>query len=290
MAATKTTKTPAPEKVSLALSEFTEGGGLFPEGRYRIDEAVFNSFNYDGKGPETLTMRLKAQSLDSPSTPAVTQQYSLGKQAAQIYEPDPATGGHSLIKKANLTPDLANKKGLTKGSNFHQFLTNAINAGLSEADWQGDTSIFEGAEAYFTHIKLKEYDDSSKGLTGETSQPKERKYDKTLAVPTRDWTPAGERRSGAAASKVNGKVVTAAAVDDDVIAQLADDLTKLLVVNTDGMARGKARLSIFQAHKAAGIPKSTSDAVINAFLDDNVLGGVLGDLGFALVGSNIEPA
>ena len=280
MAATKITKNSAPDHVSLALSDFSEGGGIFPEGRYRMDEVRFVYFDYDRKGPNTLSMRLKATPLGVEGAQQATQQYSLGKQAAIAYAP--SADGCRLT----LVPDSGVNGGLKKGSNFHEFLTAIINAGFPETKWEGDVSVFDGVEAFFTHKAMKEYDDSGRGgLTGEAKPKEERKFPKTLPVPSRDVVMPGEKSAAApAAAKAKS------AASEEVLSQLAADLTDVLAANPEGIGKGKARLNIFQAHKAAKLNKELSDAVINAYLDDATLTGVLTQIGYALNGSNIQPA
>ncbi len=273
------------EENPLALSDFSAGGGIFPEGRYRITEAVFCEFDYEGKAPKGLAFRITAQSLDNPSEKPAVQHYSCGKTLAG-WVPNPHNGGHSVTR----VPDTDVK--FIKGSNFYQFLNEAVNSGLSEEAWKGNTTIFEGMEARFKHIPLKEITNrpttSLTDLAEATSVRDvkagtgDRVFPKTLPVICEILPDTKGRAPGAkvkSIAKVNGTAAHAPAAatvpDQDVLALLVAGLDKALDPNTPKVGRSQVRLRLYSNNIKDQVPKDTNAAIINAFLDDTQLGMAL---------------
>lgn len=270
----------ASENVSLALSDFSAGGGIFPPGRYRVDEAVFVEWDYDGQGPPTLSMRLKATSLDPDSgVTQLTQHYSMGTRALTCFTPNEDNGNHTLKR----IPGAVEGTGPTKGSNFHIFIQNLLNSGFPQNVWDAENSIavIEGMEASFVHVALKEFERKGSGTGDPTATKKKNDYAKTIPVVSGDIVLPGEKRAGSAPSKA------AAAKQEDPIDQLTADLSKVLSASPAGIGLSKARVLIFNAHREAKLPPAFSTEVLAGLKDDAILQACL-PAGYNLVGTEIQ--
>jgi hypothetical protein len=306
------------------LSMYVAGGGL-PEGDYIIKDASVLMYQAPAnqttgkQAPARLGVMLtlipfhdtdKGREYDEEKT----QFYSLGTKAHESFAPNPETGKGVVAVPGGPATTFNNS------TNWAIFLKSLRDSGMPEGTFTNDSSVLEGIHAHFANIPEPTERAGFQAKTGEAAE--ERKAG-TIAVVTeikddgKPWEGSGgipdaEAPAPAKASpKANpkGKVAPVAAkpatpspkvatvttaspteADEDVLAAASSAVAAVLEKNPKGCAKLILRTGTFKAvNEAAGA--EVAQVVINTyFSDDASLNGLLGEMGFALKGTQVVPA
>jgi hypothetical protein len=131
------------EYVSLKPSDAIHGGGMVPEGRYKILEAKFTLWDYNGTQPNAVpALGVEYKGTDDST---YTQYYSAG----DIKNLTPSEDGKRLRK-------VGSSGGLNDGTNLFQFLHALVNANFPEDKLGNDITLLMGLDVDIMHEATKE--------------------------------------------------------------------------------------------------------------------------------------
>jgi len=123
------------ELVSIRPSEMVEGGALPVNQNLTVKEAIFCSFDYQGKAPQTTAAKI---TLVNDEGQEYEQYYSVGKPDRFL----PSQDGKTLIA-------VGTAQALSKSSNFWILMNELVNAGFPENKIGGAIDVLDGLYAYW---------------------------------------------------------------------------------------------------------------------------------------------
>ncbi len=287
------------------LEDFSGGFGM-SEGDYIIKEANIVEHAGFGQNPTMeprLGLMIDYVLRSDPSGEAQQQFYGLGRKAIESYAPNPTTG-KGLIKRAGAdTVSPLNNK-----TNYFIFLKSLYDSGMPQGILTDDVSVIEGTHVHIQLVAEPEERKGFRGNTGEVDNPGRKNMIAVVSEIKEDGKPwegtgglkaAGKKAAPAKLAAVAPKAAPAeveeaeeaAEVDsDDVRTAAINGISAVLEKNPRGLPKLKMRTEVFTAvKKSAG--NETAQAVTDNFLaDDEELGGLLGELGYALKGGMVVVA
>lgn len=317
--------TPARTKVGAVsfgdLGMYVAGGGL-PEGDYIIKDAsvLMHQAPPNQTTGKTSPARLGVMLTLIPFhatdkgveyTEEKTQFYSMGTKAHESFAPNPETGKGVIAVPGGPASNFNNS------TNWAIFLKSLRDSGMPVGTFTDDSSVLEGMWVHMANVPEPAERAGFQAKTGEAAE--ERKAG-TIAVVTeikddgKPWegsggvpdteatpaqtkasakTPAGPRVVAKPAAKVASKMAPAsqaASGDEETLAAASSAVASVLEKNSKGCAKLILRTGTFKAVNEASGP-DMAQAVINTyFSDDASLNGLLGEMGFALKGTQVVPA
>lgn len=317
---------PTSNRVPFGSPALYSGGGGIPEGDYALTFTVenFQATRQDGTsaGPSRLGVRVEAWPIAVSNGAAqlredepLSQFYSMGSKADQSFTPDPETGkGIVPIPggPASTLPDSTNWAILRKS-----FEDSGLGAGIF-------VDTLEVLDGVWVHMQQVDEPESRKGFksqaaTGEAAEAQVNQGPRKIAVVTQihEGGSPWEGGGGVPTTKVNGKAAVTPAAKP-VVAGRAKPTTALApppvveaatedegdietaAVNAVGSvlalpiyANGTTKLILRAKTFGALNPSNPAMAQLvtsTYFSSDEVLNGLLGALGYKVVGANIVVA
>src|SRR6185312_14348566 len=160
--------------VSFKLGAFTGGAGL-TERDYLLTDHTIAIWDYEGKGAQTIALRIAAQpgkaqgkNFVASGEPQV-QYYSIGDPTS--FSPD-ATG-HRIVA-------VGTRSTLGKSSNFYIYLENLVNAGFPEDRYDNDVSAFNNMVVHITPIPAPKREGLPSSNVMQTSAAPKEQREKTI--------------------------------------------------------------------------------------------------------------
>lgn len=289
--------------VSFKLEDFA-AGAVVPAGDYLIKAAQFKKFDYGGKRPD-----LPANLAFTPTYQAANVNGNSFELLAQEYEQSYTIGGTLADFVAsdsgyNIVP--VSGKALGAGSNFHIWLTHALQNGFPEDLFDNDSSVFEGYLVRIEHVAPPESRNNMQSNINPTAGTgTANRKPNTIAVITWVYKTPEEKKisnprqggtgstaapkAGAAGKPAAAPAKKGAATSDfDAEGKMADMLNGVIEEKGVPVARTQVRLALFKATNGEeGMDADQKKEVMDAFGNEELLTNTLAALGYAVNGSNI---
>lgn len=302
---------PAANFVNFGDDSLYAGGFGLPEGDYALffDVRMHANTRGDGsRGIERLVVMLSAYPLEGGDVHEVP--LSMGSKAHLSFAPDPETGKRLVPIPGAQAASMA---GMTNWNIFRKSMGDCDPK--AKEVFANDISVWDGVWVHTMNIPEPEERKGFGANTGEVQPQRqgpqlipvvtEIKEDgkpweggggmpegaTTEARPTKPAPRSGSKLVAAPAKAASKKTVTLDASDPEQVMEAAKNgAAGVLETNPTGTTRLKLRIAT-----AASVRKLHGDdmmqAVVDTFFGDDVmLGAVLGELGYALDGSNIVQA
>lgn len=297
-----------------SLAQYT-GGFILPEGDYALSfNVVLNQTmdkNNQPKGDPRLGVMVDAYPLAGGE--AQQQFFSMGSKAAQSYAPNPDTGKGVVALPGGAGGALNNK------TNWFLFLKSLYDCGLPEGIFVNDLTTIDGIHVHTQNIPEPE---DRKGFGSQTGEVAEERRNNLIPVVTeikedgKPWEGTGglpEAPAAAAPVKAGPKAVAKPAIvkpaakpvakpapvaevveaagDEDVLNGAINGISAVLgeEKNANGCTKLLLRTSTFKAVNAAAGGEMAQAVIDTFFGSDEALNGVLNQLGYAVVGTNVKP-
>lgn len=304
--------TPTPTKapgINFGDLDAYAGGFTLPEGDYAMEHNVmmFTGTKADGTpvGPERLGVMVTAHPLGGGE--AQQQFFSMGSNAHKSFQPDAETGKRVISVPGGAGASPNNK------TNWFLYLKSLYDCGLPKGIFTDDVSVIDGVWVHTSNIpEPEERKGFGQAKTGEAEQPE--RLNKLIPVVSeikddgKPWegtggfdfapTPAaapvvkpGPKGVVAGKKAAPAPVVQEAATDtEDVEAAAQNGISSVLEKNPNGLLKLPLRTSTFKAVSASS-GEEMANAVLEAyFSSDEALNGILGQLGYKVVGTSVKPA
>jgi hypothetical protein len=310
---------PVAAGVAFGGNEMYVAGGGLPEGDYALIFGVqmYQATNKAGiaQGAARLGIMLTAYSLTEPGAEPKTKFLSMGSSADKSFAPDPASADENGVCKRLIVVPGAQGQTLPDSTNWNLFRKSLYDCGLPDGVFVDDVSVLDGIHVHVTNVPEPEERKGfgNKAATGEVQQ-EERRQNQTIPVVTeikddgKPWEGTGGIPEATAApvapAKVGPKGVVKTAARTVVVAApaaVADDAdleavatsaaTAILVdpKNANGMAYLPFRIAMLKEIEKTSTELS-QQAQNTYFANDAALSQFLGLLGYAKVGSKVQPA
>lgn len=263
------------------------GGSYFTDGTYRIDEARFVKFDFQGQmggkdGSGIACLCLKMQQLDKDGS-------DVGEQVVQYW----GTGDDVVVKNKGHEIDLEGQyQTLWALCDFALFVEYLGKAGFDRDALaeENDIAMLDGQVMEFgkiPHPRNKPGDEGKDGKDGKKKGPKQLIV--VTAIP--DAKPAAAGKKGAAPAK-KGAAAPAAKKNADVEDMLGKYLAEAVLVTKNeakGLEKIQARMGISRFVQANGGDADLVKSVTTAFNDPTVLDPILESAGWVTKGTKISP-
>jgi hypothetical protein len=308
---------PVAEGPNFGDLSFYSGGFLLPEGDWALE---FNVQMHQGtdkngtpKGAARLGVMLTAYPVANGALAGEPQEQflSMGSKAHESYVPNDT--GKGLAKVPGGPGSVTNK------ANWWYFLESLYNTGLPVGIFTDDLSVLDGIWVHTQNIPEPE---ERKGFgTAATGEVQEQRFNNKMPVVSeileggKPWEGTGGIPTAAAAAPkatVAGRIAPRPATtraqappspaattgdDEDVKNAAINGITSILMFeqpkgvypNANGIKKLLLRTGTFKAVNTAVSPEM-GQAVMDAFFsDDASLNGLLGEMGYHLVGNDVKP-
>lgn len=300
----------APQKVSFGDLGAYSGGFDIPEGDYAIEHTVqmYAPTKTDGTkaGVERLGVMLKFYPLAGGDP--LEKFLSMGGKADQSYAPDPETGKGVIPVAGGAGAGLNNK------TNWFLYLKSLYDCGLPPGVFDNDLTTIDGV---WCHIQSVPEPEDRKGFGSRTGEAEEERKAGKIPVCTeikddgKPWEGTGgipevtekpkvvkagpkavvkaapAKPAAVKAKPAPAPVATAEGDDEDLKAQALTAMAAVLEKNPKGCAKVVLRTGVYKAIKDNEVGQQVLDTF---FGDDDLLGSLLGDLGYTVAGMMIKPA
>lgn len=237
------------EYISLKPSEAVHGGGMVPEGRYKITDAKFCMWDYNGTQPNAVpALGVEYKNADEMT---YSQYYSAG-DAKNV---KPSADGQRLVK-------VGSTGGLNDSTNVFQYLKALVNAGLGEEELGAPIGgILIGMDVDIIHEAVQERE-----IRGQ----KRAKTALPVIGKIHPRTGSTGKQAPAAASKgTNGQAAASGDLKLKTLTLLVDALKA-----TDSKQIEKKNISGAMFKKISASDPDRFD-VLNLAIKDDFLGGLL---------------
>lgn len=216
--------------LSLRPSDAIEGSAVAPDGNYRITGSKVELWDYNGKAPATVAIKLTMSGDDGSE---FVQYYSAGDPTRL----QPSEDGKRLVPTSEAV------KGLNKSCNAFILLSNMVNAGFPENKIGDDMSVFEGTYAQFQQIPEPERKTLKRAVD-------ENRRQSVIPVPVKILQLPWEKKGAApkTAAKATGKA-TATKVEEttnDSIMEKAVDLAREQIAQKGSVTRKEIGVAVFK--------------------------------------------
>lgn len=300
------------EYVGFLSPEFYSGGGLgIPAGKFAL---AFELMNFQPRnqttgasvGPSRLGVEVTAYPIGDPDPEAnkKTQFLSMGSKADQSFAP--SADGKRLVAKPGASG------GLNESTNWAIFFKSLVDSGVpTEVLAQNTLEVLDGMWVNIQHVPEPEERKGFRTSTGEAGMTDQPQTPRQIPVVSEileggePWNGGGgmpAASNGAAKAApvqaapkaatptpiTKGKSAPAPtpAGEGDVRMAAVEAIGKVIEANPNGITKIKLRNETF---KAAGQSDMAEAIVSTFFADDGSLNGILGDFGYGLKGSMIQP-
>lgn len=321
MATVARAKAPAPAEINFGDLSMYVAGGAIPEGDYilmdftvQMYQAPPNQTTGKSSGPARLGVMVTMLPLGGPYEDKDQKQqfYSLGTKAHESFAPNPETGKSLVAVPGGPAHTFIDS------TNWAIFLKSLRDSGLPEGIFTNDVSTLDGI---WVHIASVPEPASRAGMTSNTGEAAGERKIGTISVVTeikddgKPWengggvpeaapaTPAPKAGVKAAIARpaIAGKPMirtapTPAAApaapegDEATLTAAQAGASAVLESRPTGCTKLMLRTGTFKAVKDAN-DADVANAVIEAYFgSDAALNGLLGDLGYKVVGSEVKPA
>lgn len=307
---------PAVEGFNFGDMDLYAGGFTLPEGEYALefDVRMHAGTKADGTpaGAARLGVMLTAHPLRGGEP--VNQFLSMGGSAHLSFAPNPATGKGVVVVPGGAGANPNNK------TNWFLFLKSLYDCGLPKGIFTNDLTTIDGVWVRTQNMPEPE---ERKGFGGSKTGEVQQEERKPGLVPLVseiidggkpwegsggfDFTPAAAappavrpaaRVAAPAAAAVRRPVAVAppapvaevAADDADVFTAAINGATDVLTKNPAGVTKLLMRTGTFKAVNEKQGAEMAQAVIDSYFGSDDLLNTVLGQLGFAVVGTSIKPA
>lgn len=297
---------PTADGLNFGSLDFYSGGFTLPKGRYALEFNVImrSMTRADGSqvGKPRLGVMINAHPLDGGDPHE--QFMSMGSKADISFAPNPAGKGVVSIPGAPATT-------APRNTNWNIFLKSLYDCGLPKGIFQNDISVLDGIWVQTDLIPEPE-ERKSYGSTETGEAQSEARAPGLIPVVSeiidggKPWEGGGGFSSPApaaapskpAAKVAPGRPVAVAApapassdVDnEDVTTAAISGISAVLEAEPNGTSKLKLRMGAFKSVTASAGAEMAQAVIDTCFTSDEVLNGLLGQLGYTVVGTMIKPA
>lgn len=282
-------------------TDFQKGGGMLAPGYYRVEEARFTIFDFNGKGNPATCLSMVLQPVKKTNRgwkedgPALEHPQYWPASSPEYFEPTEDERGLVAVGKFD---------SLSADFEFGLFMEALIKAGLDGSAFDNDISVLDGMIAYFDVIPHPRQSKIASAVTpGE--KPKERKLVVVTSIEELESEdkPAKRAKKQEEEEEPEDETEETEETEDEDEDEDADDedaefdvaevlksiLKKRVCVsgNSSGIERNKVRNLVFAAAKN-DYETAEVKQIAQAVNDDKVLKPALKALGWKLVGSTIK--
>lgn len=305
----KTAAPPAPTGINFGdLGMYVAGGGM-PDGDYIARD--FSVLMYQAKnsaganqGPPRLGVMITYLPLSDPKPDNErTQFYSMGSKADQSFAPNPETG-----KGVVAIPGAAGTT-FNHSTNWALYLKSLYDSGLEPGVFSNDLSVLDGVHVHVQNVpEPEERKGFAQSATGEAAGMPQDNKPRTIAIVTeikeggKPWEGGGGIPTGTApaaakpAAKPTAKPAPATEPagetgdKEDIHTAAIDGISDVLTKKPNGLPRLGLRTDTFNVIKKKVSEEMAGMVIQTYFEDTDALSILLGEVGYAVVGSNIKLA